>query len=248
MNTPKSSNKRECRDIGKVSGIYKIVNKTNGKYYVGSSNDINGRWYEHIYKLERNIHNNDYLQRAWNKYNQKNFKFQITKKIPINKLLIIEQKYLDIAKNEQDKCYNLCFEVNGGQLSNYSKQKISKKAKKRLLIKENHPMFGKHHNYYTKLKIGSYHKGKKLSKKHKKILSIMMSGKRNPNYGKDLSGKNNFRFDKTIYKFFNIKTKKYFIGTKYDFYTKQNIQYRKTDVYSLIKKKIKSVKNWILVD
>jgi len=29
----------------KISGIYKIVNKVNGKYYVGSSNDIERRWY-----------------------------------------------------------------------------------------------------------------------------------------------------------------------------------------------------------
>jgi len=30
-----------------VQGIYKIINKNNGKYYVGSSVDIKERWNEH---------------------------------------------------------------------------------------------------------------------------------------------------------------------------------------------------------
>ena len=49
--TKKNVTENEWKDTGKVSGIYKIINKVNGKYYVGSSNDIlgaGGRWKEHI--------------------------------------------------------------------------------------------------------------------------------------------------------------------------------------------------------
>ena len=61
----------------KISGIYKIVNKVNGKYYVGRSKNItgshNGRWYHHTHKLKYNSHNNKHLQSAWNKSSLDNF-------------------------------------------------------------------------------------------------------------------------------------------------------------------------------
>jgi hypothetical protein len=37
-NTNNCLTKNPCDDTGKISGIYKIVNKINGKYYVGSNN------------------------------------------------------------------------------------------------------------------------------------------------------------------------------------------------------------------
>lgn len=35
-NIKNDSMKNQCKNIGKISGIYKIINKVNGKYYVGS--------------------------------------------------------------------------------------------------------------------------------------------------------------------------------------------------------------------
>jgi len=93
-----------------VSGIYKIVNKINGKYYVGSSRNITGsRWPNHKSDLNKGIHFNNHLQSSWKKYGDKNFEFVIVEKISKNRLLIMEQQYLNIAKNEQDKCYNTTF-------------------------------------------------------------------------------------------------------------------------------------------
>lgn len=58
-------------------GIYKIVNIINGKQYIGKSVDIKRRWKEHKRALKGNYHRNIYLQRAWDKYHEKNFKFKI---------------------------------------------------------------------------------------------------------------------------------------------------------------------------
>ena len=95
-------------DTTKISGIYKIINKVNGKYYVGSSNDILergcGRFYHHKWMLKNNRHNNIHLQRAWNESGEKNFRFVIVKEVDDDFLLIEEQKYLDIAKKEKEKC------------------------------------------------------------------------------------------------------------------------------------------------
>jgi DNA integrity scanning protein DisA with diadenylate cyclase activity len=35
------------------TGIYKIVNKLNSKSYVGSSSNLNKRWYSHIFRLKK---------------------------------------------------------------------------------------------------------------------------------------------------------------------------------------------------
>ena len=62
---------------GKICGIYKITNKINDKIYIGLSVDIEDRWYEHRRDLNAQKHKNRHLQRAWNKYGEDNFIFEI---------------------------------------------------------------------------------------------------------------------------------------------------------------------------
>ncbi len=162
----------------KISGIYKIVNKSDGKYYVGSSKDILGfRWPKHNRQLINNIHPNDYLQNTWNKYGKDSFDFIIIEEVPNETLLVVEQKYLDISKTESDKCYNLNWESKEGNLSEYSKEKISIKSKIRYSNKENHPMFGRHHTDEVKKRIGNLHRGKLHSDKSKQKISDSKSNK-----------------------------------------------------------------------
>ena len=54
--------------IPKKSGIYQIRNLVNGKIYVGSSVNLETRKTPHYWELENNRHNNQHLQRAYNKY------------------------------------------------------------------------------------------------------------------------------------------------------------------------------------
>lgn len=101
----------------KISGIYKIVNKVNGKYYVGSSYNINtgadSRWRKHLKMLRIGKHYNKYLQRAWIKYGESNFEFIIVEAVDSSIVKDVEQKYLDIAKLEKNKVYNGKFYVTG---------------------------------------------------------------------------------------------------------------------------------------
>ena len=110
----------------KISGIYKIVNKTNGKYYVGSSNDVYCRWSGHKSALSKQKHRNGYLQNSWNKHGESAFNVLVVESdIPEQNLLLVEQKYLDIAKSERDKCYNLNFLAEKVEMTPEMRKKIS---------------------------------------------------------------------------------------------------------------------------
>lgn len=74
------------------TGIYKITNKINGKYYVGSSSYINQRWSTHRKLLNKNKHYNPHLQNAWEKYGKESFDFIVIEEIEILHLLKREQK------------------------------------------------------------------------------------------------------------------------------------------------------------
>jgi group I intron endonuclease len=49
-------------------GIYRIINKINDKFYIGSSDNIERRFSRHLLDLKKNKHDNQHLQNAWNKY------------------------------------------------------------------------------------------------------------------------------------------------------------------------------------
>ena len=65
-------------DLTNVWGIYKILNTVNGKFYIGSTNNLRKRLYEHYRALNLGIHTNKHLQAAWIKYGKEGFKFQIS--------------------------------------------------------------------------------------------------------------------------------------------------------------------------
>lgn len=77
------------------SGIYAIVNNTNGKRYVGSTTEFRNRWRHHRADLRGNRHGNKHLQAAWNLYGEKAFEFIIVEYVAPDALLDVEQKHLD---------------------------------------------------------------------------------------------------------------------------------------------------------
>jgi group I intron endonuclease len=105
------------------SGIYTIVNKTNGKKYIGSTIDFCKRWKGHVDALKKQCHHSILLQRAWNKYSEESFSFEVIEEIiDKSRLLEREQHYLDTLEPE----YNVC-KVAGNCLGRrFSEESIQK--------------------------------------------------------------------------------------------------------------------------
>jgi group I intron endonuclease len=93
-------------------GVYLIINQKNKKFYIGSSKDIEKRWYIHISRLNNNNHPNYHLQAAWNKYGKDAFEFKVKEFVVENNLCAAEQSYLDSA--DKKSLYNLTLKAYSG--------------------------------------------------------------------------------------------------------------------------------------
>jgi group I intron endonuclease len=58
-------------------GVYKILNKKNGKFYVGYSTKLKNRMRAHINMLRRQEHHCIHLQRAWDVDGEDSFEFSV---------------------------------------------------------------------------------------------------------------------------------------------------------------------------
>jgi len=90
-------------------GVYRIKNLKNNDCYYGSSKEIEKRFKRHLNELKKDKHHNIVLQRAWNKYGEENFVFEVVENCETKVLLDVEQKYLN--KNPK---YNIGKMASGG--------------------------------------------------------------------------------------------------------------------------------------
>lgn len=81
--------------ISQQSGIYQILNKINGRFYIGSATNLLLRWCQHKYELNLNKHGNTHLQRAWNKYGIEAFEFKVLELCEREVTLSREQWWID---------------------------------------------------------------------------------------------------------------------------------------------------------
>ena len=93
------------------SGIYKIINKLNGRIYVGSAKRFIERWQSHTSSLRNQKHQNKFLQADFNKCGEEAFVFEVlevTEGKSKEERLLIEEGYIKQHYDSGDMCYNLC--------------------------------------------------------------------------------------------------------------------------------------------
>jgi group I intron endonuclease len=155
-----------------LCGVYRITNIVNNKVYIGQSINIKARWKEHINALRRGDSRCTLLQRAWNKYKEHNFTFEILELCTEEELDFVEIKYIKLY-NAVNNGYNI---ESGGnknkRLSEETKKKLreshlGKKMSEETIQKmsnsrmgSKNPMYGKTHSPEARKKISEAHKGK----------------------------------------------------------------------------------------
>ena len=144
-------------------GIYQIRHLESSKIYVGSAVSVRKRELDHFNELRKNKHSNSKLQRAFNKYGENAFKFEVLELVEDKtKLLEREQYWLDITCCcNRNKGYNLC-KIAGNRL-------------------------GVKHSEETKCKIAKANTGYKPSEESKRKMAKAKEGKIPWNKGKKMS-------------------------------------------------------------
>lgn len=164
----------EYRTPDALCGVYKITNIINGKVYIGQSINIKARWKDHVSSLNRGDSRCTLLQRAWNKYGQNNFIFEIVELCLEDMLDKIETKYINFYDScNVDKGYNIECGGNANKcLSDETKQKIrdarmgmkatdeTRKKMSESRIGDKNPMYGQTHSEEARIKMSEAKKGK----------------------------------------------------------------------------------------
>ena len=177
----------------KDSGVYAFVNRTSGKFYIGSAMNLNARWNQHKTDLRRGVHVNPHLQASWNKYGGACFEFWVLERVSVDELLDREQSFIDRLEATNPKIgYNICPNARsslgvkrspqtkrklrqtrlGSKLTQQTRAKISSSLK-------GHPsgMSGKSHSKEARDKISASLQGQSKTKEHRRNIGKALQGR-----------------------------------------------------------------------
>lgn len=108
--------------FNQLSGIYRILNKINGNCYIGSSLNVEKRYKHHLSTLRHNSSRCSILQKAFNKYGEDNFEFQVILCCKPEYRLYYEQQLI----RELNSQYNVFTNVSDSPLRQFTFTEQSK--------------------------------------------------------------------------------------------------------------------------
>lgn len=85
---------------------YKILCKSNQKFYIGMSQEYEKRWRSHVNQLRLGKHNNTLLQNDWLEFGENDFTFTLLDEFE-DYILCQEKEMSIINKSNPDQLYNI---------------------------------------------------------------------------------------------------------------------------------------------
>lgn len=159
-------------------GIYKLVNSTNGRFYIGSCVRFKDRWRSHELALGRGKHGNPFLQHDFNKCGSDAYEFFVLEIVDGDKVtrLSVEQTYIDRLYDKQVLCYNIEKKTCSREGSrSRSPESTSARMSASRLGKKRDP-----HTAEAKEKMAAAKRGKKHSEETKRKMSLAKLGRKRP--------------------------------------------------------------------
>ena len=133
-----------------MKGIYMIENLVDHKKYIGQTINYNRRLYLHLHYLRNGIHVNKHLQRAWDKYGESNFRFNLFHDLTTE---------LEGLSSEEEKKLLDDYEISWIKFYKSSNSdfgyNLSEGGDGATLLGERNPMYGKHRDETVKHKIST---------------------------------------------------------------------------------------------
>ena len=121
-------------DLKYCTGIYRIVNTTNGKVYIGKTLNFYKRFYQHRYAYNAGISKciNDYLRNSISKYGIESFVFEIVEITTVEALAERELFWmLEYKSTDRNYGYNLRLDSSTGMVTHeLTRKKISERLRK----------------------------------------------------------------------------------------------------------------------
>ncbi len=133
------------------SAVYRIICRENGKYYFGSSSELQVRLYRHKNALRKGVHTNPIIQSVWNKYGEDSFDFEIVDSTSKD-ILQAEQKYLDEHVGKP-KCMNIAKDAIAPMKGRKFSEESLEKLKTRPVWNKGMKMGPEYHSAETRKKI-----------------------------------------------------------------------------------------------
>lgn len=149
-----------------------IRNLVNGKYYIGSAQNIDRRRKDHFRTLRGGYHHNRHIQSAWNQYGEEAFDFMVICLVPEERLIQVEQAYIDsFFAADQNFGYNL---------RPVAHSNLGYKFGEEMREKNRLAHLGKKHSDEAKRKTSEALTGKKKTKQHASRISSGKIGCKRP--------------------------------------------------------------------
>lgn len=126
--------------IPTTSGIYKITCLANKRIYIGSTFNLQQRKSQHFSDLRLNKHCNRHLQRAWDKYGEHAFTFEVLELVLSMSLPAREQYWLNKLKPFGKSGFNIAREAHSNLGVERSPETIEKLRQAKLGKKQSPEM------------------------------------------------------------------------------------------------------------
>lgn len=157
--------------------IYKITCEKDRRFYIGASTSPHNRRLEHFNHLRKNKHHNIFLQRAFNKYGEESFTYEVMESFKDEELMWRREEELIEALSNT---YNMMpGGIRGPRLFGKDNPKYGKPISEQQRKLQSEAMSGEKHPFYGKKRPEHSELLRKNNPMH--THSIDFSGEKNPN-------------------------------------------------------------------
>lgn len=175
--------KVENLDDLKCKGIYKITNLVNNKCYIGSTwKSFRSRYKQHLTKLHQGKHHCQHLQRAYEKYGDDSFSFEILEIVTDKSILLDREAFYIKECDGFPGGYNENPDPNLSPMHNENSRKKSSETHKKLWKRLQESMTEEEFNDYKRkyLEDRGFVEGRKVWNKGIKMTEEQTKNMRKP--------------------------------------------------------------------